>query len=111
MRLRALLYGSVFGALVLTSSARGQEATTELRINLNGVGARVSGALVALLDAHDSVVAEGLSTEAGARVLRAVPGVYRVRVRRIGYLPFVSGPVSLPRESALSLNVESPRGV
>jgi hypothetical protein len=74
-------------------------------------GAALSGALVALLNPRDSVVAEGLSTEAGGRVLRATPGVYRVRVRRIGYLPFVSGPVSLPRESALSLNIESQRVV
>lgn len=111
MRLRALLYGPVLGACVLMSSARGQEPMTELRISLNGGGTQVSGALVALLDAHDSVVAEGLSTESGGRILRAPPGVYRVRVRRIGYLPFVSGPVSLPRESELSLNVESPRVV
>ena len=111
MRLRGLLYGPVFGACVLTSSARGQEATTELRISLNEAGTPVSGALVALLDSHDSVVAEGLSRESGARVLRGAPGVYRVRVRRIGYLPFVSGAVSLPRESELSLNVESPRVV
>lgn len=111
MRLQALLYGPVFGACVLTSSARGQEATTELRIRLNGADTPVGGALVALLDSHDSVVAEGLSTESGARVLRAAPGVYRVRVRRVGYLPFVSGPVSLPREGALSLDVASPRVV
>ena len=111
MRRRALLYGPVFGACVLTSSAGGQEAKTELRISLNGDGTPVSGALVALLDSHDSLVAEGLSTESGARVLRAAPGVYRVRVRRIGYLPFVSDPVLLPRERELSLNVESPRVV
>ena len=111
MRLRALLYGPVLGACVLTPSARGQEAMTEVKISLNGVGTPVSGALVALLDARDSVVAEGLSTESGGRALRAAPGVYRVRVRRIGYLPFVSGPVSLPRENELSLNVESPRVV
>jgi hypothetical protein len=92
----------------LTSSALSQEATTELRIRLNGIdGAPVSGALVALLNARDSVVAEGLSTEAGARVLRTSPGVYRVRVRRIGYLPFVSSAVSLPRASELALSVES----
>jgi Carboxypeptidase regulatory-like domain len=110
MMLRAFLCGPVFGACVLTSSALSQEATTELRIRLNGIdGAPVSGALVALLNARDSVVAEGLSTEAGARVLRTSPGVYRVRVRRIGYLPFVSSAVSLPRESALSLNIESQR--
>ena len=111
MRFRAFLYAPVFGACVLASSVRGQDATTELRIRLSDVGAPVNGALIALLDSHDSVVAEGLSTEAGTRALRAGPGVYRVRVRRIGYLPFVSDPVSLPRESALSLNVESPRVV
>jgi hypothetical protein len=111
MKFGAYLYAPVLGACVLTSSARGQDPTTELRIRLNGAGAPASGALVALLNAHDSVVAEGLSTEAGARVLRATPGVYRVRIRRIGYLPFISGPVSLPRDSALSLNVESPRVV
>jgi hypothetical protein len=71
MRLRALLYGSVVGACLLSSIARGQEGTTELKISLNGIGAPIGGALVALLDAHDSVVAEGLSTESGARVLRA----------------------------------------
>jgi len=74
-------------------------------------GAPMSGALVALLNARDSVVAEGLTTEAGGRVLRAAPGVYRVRVRRVGYLPFLSDSVSLPREGTLSLNVESPRVV
>ena len=112
MRLRALLYTPVFCACVLASRVRSQEATTELRLRLNGIdGSPVGGALVALLNERDSVVAEGLSTEAGARILRVPPGTYRVRVRRIGYLPFLSDPVSLPRESALSLNVESPRVV
>ena len=112
MTLRAFLCVSMFGACALPSSARSQEATTEIRIRLNGIdGSPVNGALIALLDSRDSVVAEGLSTDAGARVLRAHSGVYRIRVRRIGYLPFVSGPVSLPRDSALSLNVESPRVV
>jgi hypothetical protein len=97
---------------VLTSRARSQEAVIDLRIVLREIdGAPVSGALVALLNAHDSVVAEGLSTEAGSRVLRAPPGIYRVRVRRIGYLPFISSAVSLPRASELSLSVESPRVV
>lgn len=110
--LRAFLCAPVLGVCVLTSSARGQEAATELRIRLNAMdGAPLSGALVALLNARDSVVAEGLSTEAGSRVLRAAPGAYRVRIRRVGYLPFLSDPVSVPRDGALSLNVESPRVV
>ena len=112
MMLRAFVCVPVLGACVLTSVARGQGATTELRITLNATdGAPLAGALVALLDARDSVVAERLSTESGARAFRVAPGVYRVRVRRVGYLPFVSAPVSVPRESALALNVESPRVV
>jgi hypothetical protein len=112
MMLRGFLCAPVLGVCVLTSGARGQQATTELRITLNATdGAPLSGALVALLDARDSVVAERLSTESGARVFRAASGVYRVRVKRIGYLPFVSGAVTLPRESELSLDVESPRVV
>ncbi len=67
------------------------------------------GALVALLDARDSVVAEGLTTERGTRTLKAPAGTYRVRVRRIGYLPFISTPVVLPRGGELLLEVESPR--
>jgi hypothetical protein len=112
MVFRAFLCALVLGASVLTSTARGQEPTTELRIRLKALeGVPLSGALVALLNARDSVVAEGLTTEAGARALRATPGAYRVRVRRVGYLPFVSDPVSLPRDSALTLNIESPRVV
>ena len=72
-------------------------------------GAPLNGALVALLNDRDSVTAEGLSAETGWRVLRAAPGIYRVRVRRIGYLPWVSAPVSLPHDGSLSLKVESAR--
>jgi hypothetical protein len=110
MKLRAMLCASLLGVCLMTSSARAQDTTNALRIKLNGIdGAPVKGALVALLDPRDSVVAEGLSTESGARVLSAPSGVYRVRVRRIGYLPFLSDAVPLYRESELALRVESPR--
>lgn len=110
MTLRIFLGGLFFGACLVTSNARAQGAPSELRIKLNGVdGAPVNGALIALLDSRDSVIAEGLGTEGGTRTLRAPPGTYRARVRRIGYLPFVSDPVALPRAGDLLLNVESPR--
>ena len=106
-----LLAGVIAGCLA-SAAAGAQQPASELRVRLNGVdGGPISGALVALLSARDSVVAEGLSTEAGVRVLRAAPGTYRVRVRRIGYLPFVSGAVALPRTGELTLSVESPRVV
>ena len=112
MRLQHLLFLSVIVASTWPSIHEGQETATDLRIRLNPIdGAPINGALVALIDAKDSVVAEGVASETGARVLRALPGVYRVRVRRIGYLPFVSAPVSLAPSRELALDVESPRVV
>jgi hypothetical protein len=88
------------------------QAQSELSVRLqSNDGNPVGGALVALLDANDSVVAEGLSTESGTRVLRAPSGVYRVRARRIGFLPFVSSPVVIPRQGELLLAIETSRVV
>lgn len=106
-RLVALVVGCL-----LSPALGAQQPASELRVHLNAIdGGAVAGALVALLDARDSVVAEGLSTESGIRTLRATPGTYRVRVRRIGYLPFLSDPVAIPRSGELELRVESPRVV
>lgn len=102
----AILLASALAAL------GAQQPTSELRVRVSAAeGVPIGGALIALLDAHDSVVAEGLSAESGVRVLRAAPGSYRVRVRRVGFLPYVSAPVVLPRAGELALSVESPRVV
>ncbi|MFL5610973.1 MAG: carboxypeptidase-like regulatory domain-containing protein [Gemmatimonadaceae bacterium] len=112
MRLRGLTCVSIFGACVFTSSAESQADPSGLRIKLEATdAASVSGALIALLDSRDSVVAEALGREDGTRTLRAAPGTYRVRVRRIGYLPFVSDPVTLTGTTELVLTIESPRVV
>ena len=87
-----------------------QAAQSELRVRLqSSEGIPISGALLALLDPNDTVVAEGLSTERGTRMLRAASGVYRVRARRIGFLPFVSPPVAIPRQDELLLAIETSR--
>ena len=89
-----------------------QAAPSELRIRLqSNDGTAVAGALVALLDPNDSVVAEGLSSQSGTRILRAPSGIYRVRARRIGFLPFFSSPVVLPRQGELRLDIETARVV
>jgi hypothetical protein len=60
------------------------DAVSEVTVRLQSTGgSAIEGALVALIDARDSVVAEGLTTEAGRRVLRVAAGTYRVRARRI----------------------------
>lgn len=94
----------------LTASVASAQSTAELRLRLQAApGVPVSGALVALLDSRDSVVAEGLTSENGTRLLRAPAGRYRIRARRIGFLPFVSSEVSIPRDGELVLRIESPR--
>ena len=108
---RVILYSLVAVAFAWTKVS-GQDMTSELRIKLGSPdGSPVSGALIALLNTRDSVVAEGLASEDGIRVFRVARGAYRVRVRRIGYLPFVSSELTLPRADELALNVESPRVV
>ncbi|WP_425153589.1 carboxypeptidase-like regulatory domain-containing protein [Candidatus Palauibacter sp.] len=59
-------------------------------------GAPVDGAVVSLADLNDVVVWETLSNEGGAFSLPLPPpGTYRVRVSRIGYASWTSGPVRI----------------
>jgi hypothetical protein len=106
--LAAIFLASLFPLFAISPQA----ARSELSVRLQSSGGvPVTGALVALLDANDSVVAEGLSSEQGTRVLRAPAGIYRVRTRRIGFLPFISSPVAVPRQGELLLEIESSRVV
>jgi hypothetical protein len=96
--------------LCVAAVANAQSAKSDLRVLVVNVdGSPVAGALVALLDGNNQVVAEGLSSETGLRLLPASAGTYKVRVRRIGFTPFVSESVSIPRSGSLTLRVESTR--
>lgn len=87
-----------------------QAVEADVRVRLESIdGSRISGALVALMDSAEQVVREGVSGEDGVRSLRAPPGSYRVRVKRIGFHPFVSDPVSVVPGGEITLRVESPR--
>jgi hypothetical protein len=109
---RVLIAAILLVSLLPLCEMLSQAAQSELRVRLqSNDGTPVAGALVALLDANDSIVAEGLSTERGTRVLRALAGLYRVRARRIGFLPFVSPPVVIPRQDELLLAIETSRVV
>jgi hypothetical protein len=90
--------------------ANAQSPKSDLHVRVVNIdGSPVAGALVALVDQSNQVVAEGLSSESGLRLLSALPGTYKVRVRRIGFSPFVSESVSIPRSDPLTLRVESTR--
>lgn len=72
-------------------------------------GIPLSGALVALIDQQGNALAEGLTGENGARTFAQGRGIYRVRVRRIGYQPYFSGEVTLPRTGEFVVRVDEKR--
>jgi hypothetical protein len=110
MRLGQFFFAVVVSCDIWSPTLRAQEPTIELRVRLNPVdNAPIVGALVALLDSRDSVVAEGIGSENGVRLLRALPGEYRIRVRRIGYSPFVSNPIAVSHTGEFVIDVRSPR--
>jgi hypothetical protein len=105
----------VLGVVIFMPSAgpaSAQAPYAELRLRIEAAdGLPLSGALVAIIDDNNRVVGEGMSSVSGTRSLRAPAGVYRVRVRRIGFRPFVSEPVSIPHEGELVVTVATPRVV
>jgi len=101
-------------ALSLISPAllSAQIPAADIRIRVQSeTQAPLGGALVAMIDVSDRVIVEQLSSSAGVASLAAPAGTYRIRVRRIGFRPFYSDPVVVPRPGELLLKVESPRVV
>ena len=95
--------------LAAAAPATAQQSSS-LRVRLESQG-QLGGALVALLDQTGKVPAEVLSNDRGIAFLSAPPGIYRLRVRRIGYQPFYSGAITLPHDGELVVRVESERVV
>ncbi|CAN5685995.1 hypothetical protein BH23GEM1_BH23GEM1_10550 [soil metagenome] len=93
-----LLAGTAGKVSAQSIQLRVVDSTTMLPLN---------GALVALLDRQGAVVAEALSSAAGFPAFTAPAGSYRVRVRRIGYRPYVSDMVELSGRRALTIVVQS----
>lgn len=112
MRVRSgLIAAGLIAALTLpTADALPQDSTFQVRVRLvTDADVPVMGALVALLAASDSVVDEGLTSRSGARIFHAPPGAYRVRVRRIGFYPFVSRTIWVPTSDELLLRLDTQR--
>jgi hypothetical protein len=105
-----ILLGGMIAALSAPQLLPAQAPEADFRVRIEAIdGSRIPGALIALLDSSQTVVREGVSNEDGMRVLRAPAGSYRVRVRRIGFLPYLSDPVSVAQGSDVLLRVNSPR--
>jgi len=102
MKLRFLV-AAFLTAAVLPSQARGQA----LRVNLvdSATAAPLRGALVALVDADGRTVTEVLTSQNGFGSLSAPAGTYRLRVRRIGYRPYLSAPLAIPRTDRFTVSI------
>ncbi|MEO8576495.1 MAG: carboxypeptidase-like regulatory domain-containing protein [Gemmatimonadales bacterium] len=91
-------------AVCATASALDAQASPATRIRIRTTdGVPIQGALIGVLDARRNVVAEALSNSDGARSLSLAPGRYRIQVRRIGFEPYMSDEMALPRSEELVL--------
>lgn len=95
-------------ALVIAGSPEPARAQgVQVRVVDSATSAALSGALVALVDGSGAVTVEGLASANGYRTFFVPAGRYRVRVRRIGFLPYVSGPLDLAPARAVAVAVRS----
>lgn len=67
----------------------------------------LGGALVALVDPAGAIAVEGITSQNGYRTFFVAPGRYRVRVRRVGYRPFVSAVLDLTGSRPVTVRVGS----
>ena len=108
---RALLVGSL-GLALFAPPVASQEEGPRLSglILTESTGVPVEGAHIRLVDPSDVVLAEALSDERGAFGLpMPPPGVYRVRVTRIGYQSWASDTLHVTSASASrTLRLEVP---
>ena len=107
MRIRQwfVVLAGVFVSAPHLSAQDGKGIVRVRAISFEGVP--IGGALVALISPDGKVAAEGLTDETGFRSLGATRGPYSVRIRRIGYEPFLSSQISVPYDGELKLAVSS----
>lgn len=96
---------AVLGFAAIPEAGRAQGI--QIRVVDSATTAALSGALVALVDERGAVTVEGLASENGYRTFFVAAGRYRVRVRRVGFRPYVSGPLELAPARVVTVAVQS----
>jgi hypothetical protein len=95
---------------LLSARAGAQAPSGRLQVSIETTdGSSAAGAIIALVDSRDNVIAEAIARSDGSRVLLAPFGSYRVRVLRIGFRPYVSAPVTLPNDTRIAIRLDAPR--
>lgn len=97
------------GAMLALASGGAFAQRVRVVVRGEGNGAPVRGAVLSLLSSAGATVSEGLTDSTGSRLLAApAAGTYRVRVRRIGFEPYVSQAVQLDAGVIVPLVVKVP---
>jgi hypothetical protein len=96
-----IAFGLAFNAASAQSAFRVQAQQPD--------GAPISGALIGIIAADGRVVAESVTDDRGFRTLIVPAGKYHVRLRRIGYQPFVSGEVNVPYDGTFRITADARR--
>jgi len=95
---------------LLSARASAQAPSGRLQVSIETAdGSSAAGAIIALVDSRDKVVAEAIARSDGSRVLLAPFGSYRVRVLRIGFRPYMSAAVTLPNDTRITIRLDAPR--
>jgi hypothetical protein len=106
-RCRAALLAAA-AALALTPVTVAAQA---LRLHAVEEGSErpLAGAIADVLDTRDSVITRTVLAADGRRFLPLPsPGTYRVRLRRIGYEPYVAGPVTVAGTGTVDVELRAP---
>lgn len=110
-RCRRLALGSALAlglALALGASPLAAQSVA-VQAREQATGSPLAGAIVDVLDPAGRVVVRGILSADGRRTLPVgAAGTYRVQVRRIGFEPFVSAPVSVAGTATASVALDVP---
>lgn len=101
----AVICGAILCVGAIPEPGRAQGI--QIRVVDSATTAALSGALVALVDERGAVTVEGLTSGDGYRTFFVPAGRYRVRVRRVGFRPYVSEPLELASARAITVAVQS----
>lgn len=98
-------------AVLLLATVGASAGSQSLRVHVteDATGRPLAGAIVDVLDAGSVVVAQGVLSPDGRRTLPvAAAGTYRVRIRRIGYTPYVGPAVTVTGSGSVDVALRAP---
>src|SRR2546423_771770 len=103
---------TVSSAIVLAGiwiTARAGAQSIRVSVTEEVSGRPLAGALLDVLDDQGVVAAQGVLSNDGRRVINLPkPGSYRVRLRRIGFQPFIGAAVTVAGTNAVDVAVRAP---